>query len=298
MIGKNAVSLRNKAKSGGEPRLRLAGKKLVVASILAILAAVGVWWGGRGTMVELPLRAGAVRSWSTPSARGADTPTSRGADAPTSRGTRVYTVIDTSNKVHRAITEDADVRIVGLVGRGEAIVEANEAGRAWLAANPRLTVGGTPGKTFKDVPLRAGELTVTPLRTEDLAIVERTVVANGGEVIGRSGTLANPDLRIRGTDETIAALMNITEARWIENYERPVLFNYNAARTMHVAECWPSSAGDDCGTAGLGLTGAGQLITTCDTGIDTGNVDTMPPDLKPTLIGVAQTYSGETKNFG
>ena len=51
------------------------------------------------------------------------------------------------------------MRIVGLVGRGEAIVEANETGRARLEANPRLTVGDAPMKTLPDVPLRAGELT-------------------------------------------------------------------------------------------------------------------------------------------
>lgn len=218
------------------------------------------------------------------------------AKGKTVRNTCVYTVIDASNKVHRAITEDADVRIVGLVGRSGAIVEANEAGRVRLTANPRLTIGGTPMKTLPDVPLRAGELTVVPLRTEDLALIEKTVASNGGEVLGRCGTLSKPNLRIRGTEETIAALMDLAEARWIENYERPHFFNYNSARTIHVNECWPTSAGDDCGTTGLGLTGRGQLITTADSGIDTGDVNTMTEDLRPNVVGCSVSYPNYAVN--
>ena len=208
----------------------------------------------------------------------------------TARNTRVYTVSDASNKVHRAISEDDDIRIVGLVGRSEAIVEANEVGRARLVENPRLTVGDAPLKTLPDVPLRPGELTVVPLRTEDLALIAKTVAEAGGEVIGRCGTLSKPNLRIRGTDETIAALMALAEARWVENYERPHFFNHDSARTMHVNECWPRTAGDDCGATGLGLTGKGQLITTCDTGIDTGNLKTMTEDLRPNVVGFGYTY--------
>ena len=248
-----------------------------------IFLAADVWW--LGSAKAPPSTSNHQPSTSTTS------PSTFNLQPPhTSRGTRVYAVVDASNKVHRAITEDADVRIVGLVGRGEAIVEANEAGRARLAANPRLTVGDAPMKTLPDVPLRAGELTVVPLRTEDLALIERTVASNGGEVLGRCGTLSKPNLRIRGTEETIAALMDLAEARWIENYERPHFFNYASARTMHVNECWPSSAGNDCGATGLGLTGKGQLLTTCDSGIDTANMETMTPDIKPNLIGFDFTY--------
>ncbi len=217
--------------------------------------------------------------------------------ATTSRGTSVYTIVDSKDKVHTAFKESADIRIVGLVGRAKAIVEVSEKGKAELEANPRLTFEGVPGKTFKDVKLRAGELTVVPLRTEDLELIERVVKAHGGEVKGRCGVMENPDLRIVATDETIEALMALPEARWIENYEMPVFFNYDAARKMKVNECWPSEAGDDCGTVGLNLTGAGQLLTTCDSGIDTGNMETMHPDIKPNLAGFAQTYPGETKAY-
>ena len=154
----------------------------------------------------------------------------------TSRGTSVYTVVDSKNKVHTAFKESDDIRVVGLVGRDKAIVEVSEKGKAALEANPRLTFEGIPGKTFNDVKLRAGELTVVPLRTEDLELIERVVKANEGEVIQRCGTLSSPDVRIRGTDETIAALMELPEARWIENYERPVFFNHDSARTIAVSD--------------------------------------------------------------
>ncbi len=217
---------------------------------------------------------------------------------PTSRGTFVYTVVDSKEKVHTAFKESADIRVVGFVGRAKAIVEVSEKGKAALEANPRITFAGVPGKTFNDVQLRAGELTVVPLRTEDLELIERVVKENGGKVKGRCGVEENPDLRIVATDETIAALMELPEARWIENYEMPVFFNYNGARKIAVNGCWPTSAGDDCGTTGLGLTGEGQLVTTCDSGIDTGDMETMHPSLKPNLIGFARTYSGETLAYG
>lgn len=211
----------------------------------------------------------------------------------TSRGTSVYTVVDSKNKVHTAFKESDDIRVVGLVGRNKAIVEVSEKGKAALEANPRLTFEGIPGKTFNDVKLRAGELTVTPVRTEDLAIIERVVAENGGKVEGRCGVEENPDLRIVATDETIAALMELPEARWIENYEIPQFFNYNTARALNVNDCWPASAGDDCGAAGLGLTGDGQLVTTCDSGVDTGNRDTLHPALKPNVIGLAVVFPRE-----
>lgn len=211
----------------------------------------------------------------------------------TSRGTSVYTVVDSKEKVHTAFKESADIRVVGLVGRAKAIVEVSEKGKAALEANPRITFAGVPGKTFNDVQLRAGELTVVPLRTEDLELIERVVKENGGKVKGRCGVEENPDLRIVATDETIAALMELPEARWIENYDLPQFFNYNTARALNVNDCWPTSAGDDCGTAGLGLTGDGQLVTTCDSGVDTGNRDTLHPALKPNVIGLAVVFPRE-----
>lgn len=68
------------------------------------------------------------------------------------------------------------------------------------------------------------------------------------------------------------------------------LANYNSSKKMRVRAEWPASAGDGCGLSGLDLTGAGQLITTCDSGIDTANMETMTPDIKPNLVGFAFTY--------
>ena len=162
--------------------------------------------------------------------------TSTPPPTPTSRGTFVYTVVDSKNKVHTAFKESADIRVVGLVGRAKAIVEVSEKGKAALEANPRIAFEGVPGKTFNDIPLRAGELTVVPLRTEDLELIERVVKANGGEVKGHCGVEEAPDLRIIATDETIAALMALPEARWIENYERPVFFNHDSASKIAVSD--------------------------------------------------------------
>ena len=70
----------------------------------------------------------------------------------------------------------------------------------------------------------------------------------------------------------------------------PAFANYNSSKKMRVRAEWPESAGEGCGASGLALTGAGQLITTCDSGIDTANMETMTPDIKPNLVGFAFTY--------
>ncbi len=73
-------------------------------------------------------------------------------------------------------------------------------------------------------------------------------------------------------------------------FTAPALANYTSSFTMKVRPEWPVSAGDGCGATGLDLTGEGQLITTCDSGIDTANMETMTPDIAPNLIGFDFTY--------
>ncbi len=283
--------------------------KWILITAIVVVAAIGIYRVGhnkgkakveveRGNELEEIVGVGQRNDFDPPSLPPSPppspttTPTLSSNSTPpsTSRGTSVYTVVDSKDKVHTAFKESEDIRIVGLVGRAKAIVEVSEKGKAILEANPRLTFEGVPAKTLADVPLRAGELTVVPLRTEDLELIERVVKANKGEVLERCGTLSSPDIRIRATEETIEALMALPEARWIENYARPVFFNYASARKMKVNDCWPSEAGDDCGTVGLNLTGAGQLLTTTDSGIDTANMESMTPDIAPNLIGFDYTY--------
>ena len=73
-------------------------------------------------------------------------------------------------------------------------------------------------------------------------------------------------------------------------FTAPALANYTSSFTMEVRPEWPVSAGEGCGATGLDLTGEGQLITTADSGIDTANMETMTPDIKPNLIGFDFTY--------
>lgn len=73
-------------------------------------------------------------------------------------------------------------------------------------------------------------------------------------------------------------------------FTAPALANYTSSFTMKVRPEWPVSAGEGCGATGLDLTGEGQLLTTCDSGIDTANMETMTPDIKPNLIGFDYTY--------
>lgn len=73
------------------------------------------------------------------------------------------------------------------------------------------------------------------------------------------------------------------------------LANYTSSFTMEVRPEWPASAGDRCGTTGLNLTGEGQLLTTADSGIDTGDLNTLHADLRDNVIGFAVSTDWEDR---
>ena len=169
--------------------------------------------------------------------------------------------------------------VIGLgrspVGLGSDVVPVLTSPAAGVSTN----VTFVSGKTFADIPLEAGLVTVVPKRTGDLPRIAEIVAARGGRVIGPCGTRACPNLRIDATLETLRALEDAECVAWLENLKRKHLFNRLSSETIGVACVRREEV--------LGLTGAGELITTCDSGIDTGDRTTMHPDFAEALVGFA-----------
>ena len=113
------------------------------------------------------------------------------------------------------------------------------------------------------------EVTVAPMSTESLPAIESFVREQGGAVIpsahGRTRLL-----RAKMSPAVVSKLMARDDVRRLEPFVRPRLLNNVAAGIMGVQEVWNTH----------GLTGRGQLVTTADSGLDTGDPATVMDDFR------------------
>lgn len=133
-------------------------------------------------------------------------------------------------------------------------------------------------------PVKPGVVTVSPVRTEDLEKIEKTIVAGGGRLLGRCGLKSAPSIRAEVDAATLNRLLDMGEIRWLANPSRKIMYNDVAAGVMGVTNVWPRTGES---VASLGLTGKEQFITTSDSGIDTGVMETIHRDFANSLIGFA-----------
>lgn len=102
-------------------------------------------------------------------------------------------------------------------------------------------------------------------------------------------------IRASLTPDSVEAISRWAEVQWIEPYRPRVPFNDVAVQAgrMNVSDAWLA----------LGLTGAGQTVAVCDTGLDTGNTSTLHPDFAGRVTGFGwlsgiyrSTYSWADEN--
>lgn len=105
------------------------------------------------------------------------------------------------------------------------------------------------------------------------AIVQKIEALTGTPVAAAEGEMIRTDL----TAAQVAEVTAWGEVNWIEPYSKPRTWNDVAVRTnmMNVSNAWNV----------LGLTGAGQTIAVCDTGLDTGNTGTLHQDFTNRVTG-------------
>ncbi|NCC26151.1 MAG: hypothetical protein EOM25_13305, partial [Deltaproteobacteria bacterium] len=108
---------------------------------------------------------------------------------------------------------------------------------------------------------------------EDVDAVAATVTRAGGQIIGQTATKWKTALQVtppeEGSANLIESLSGTQAVRWIEPAPRWKLHNNKSSDVMNLRAARDSH----------GLTGKGQIVAVCDTGLDRGSTD--PAHLHP-----------------
>ena len=207
---------------------------------------------------------------------------------PSVRNTLPYVLVtkEPVDKTLRLAAEAAGARVIGPYPPQAFLVEADAPALRRLAADSRFVAATEflPSDKIDEqlaAALRGGatsvETTVVALAPVDKAALRALVASQGGEEL--KGCLCGLDsFRARLPAALVEALSKRGEVRWLELFRRPKLLNDMAVEpaAMNVRPVWNTH----------GLTGAGQVVSTSDSGIDTGDVATMHRDLRNSIAGI------------
>ena len=189
----------------------------------------------------------------------------------------------------RAALEAAGAKIKGYMPENGYLVEATPKQIAAIAALGHVAYVGEFLPEYKRAAkVRAKLARVKAAQEADGASAYRVLLFSGGdldavvqkiEALTGAAVMVAEGEQIR-TELTAAQIEEITgwgEVQWIEPYTKPRLWNNVAVQTnkMNVSNVWTT----------LGLTGAGQTIAVCDTGLDTGNTGTLHRDFTNRVTG-------------
>ena len=212
----------------------------------------------------------------------------------TVRGTKPY-VLRCENGFRQSLRVAAEalgVRTVDVLSEKELLVEADAAARVRLTADGRFSSVREflpSAKIAEDLlaMIRGGaesvEVALVTLSPADHQAVQDRVVSCGGEIL--KGCFNEGDtFRARLPASIVSDLAACGDVRWMEVFVRPQVMNDVAVepKAMNVRPLWLSDENP------FGLSGAGQIISTSDSGIDTGDEDPekMHPDLVDQICGM------------
>ncbi len=214
---------------------------------------------------------------------------------PSARGTLPYLVI-CSEPVSKTTCEQlttCGAHVLGVVSARVLLVETDEASLTKIATNGMFAGACElmpPDKVSAELASADGEVDVTlvPLAETDVPAVSNAVVVVGGRI------LATPNGRVRAhiLAGQVGELATRGDVRWIERFTPLRLLNDIAvnAGLLNVRKAW---------AAPHGLTGAGQIITVADSGLDTGNTNTVMADFqgRVNLIRTVPGYNCYTSDI-
>jgi len=134
-------------------------------------------------------------------------------------------------------------------------------------SNSFARISDFPEQTVYEAPRL---LTVVVFDAAEAADVAAQVVQAGGEVVSSTPTSQGAALRVRLAPTSAETLSGQPSVRWIEPYREPKLLNNIAAQgpRMNAEYVWTN----------FFLTGSNQIIAVCDTGLDSGDTNTIHPD--------------------
>ena len=221
----------------------------------------------------------------------------------TVRGTRPYVVASVrpfTVSLRRA-AEATGARTVSVLSPNRLLVEATPSVHRRLAADSRFESVTEFLPSSKISPGLAAEIaagatsvdvTLITLSSEDRSRVIDRILAFGGELL-KGHFNGRDNFRARLSPKTVAALADYGDVRWMEKFVRPHLMNDKAVEpgAMNVRPAWLSDANPE------GLSGAGQIVSTSDSGIDTGNLETLHEDLRDRIVGIRVVEGGDTSDL-
>lgn len=216
-----------------------------------------------------------------------------GPNRPTSRNT-VPLIIQFKHPIEKATR-------AALVARGAAVidylpnralvVEATPEVRARLASDSNIRYLAELQPADKVQPFLsylaanaagAVEVNIVPLSPADLPAVAAAVAAAKGNLIKADPPFVRAEIELAALD----SLSREASVRWIEQRVRPHVLTDLAhnANHMDTRTLWTT----------WGLTGKGQIIGHSDSGIDTGDLATLHPDLIDAVLSITPLYSEDS----
>ena len=204
---------------------------------------------------------------------------------PSARKTLPYVVVSelpVSPEI-RARAAACGARVLGFMPVNALVVEAGEKALARLAEEPLFAAAYElePGdKIQARVRARAAaggtvDISVVPLMATDVPLLAAFVQEKGGAVLPAPG--GGAALRARVPAALVEVLAGRGDVRWIESVPQAALQADVAVgpRLLNVRTVW-----DD-----HGLTGRGQVLSTSDSGLDTGDLLTAMDDFQGRILG-------------
>ena len=279
----------------------------LVAAVIVVVCAVAFWcWNGpsdgaeKSVSTEEPLASVQPASFAVAAVAPASVQPSSNQTA-TVRGTKPYVLACDAgfDKPLRLAAESLGARTVGVLSRKSLLVEADDAALSRLRADGRFSMADEFHPSDKIASRLAAEIaggaktvdvSFLTLSPADRRIVQDRIAARGGKVLG--GCLnAGDSFSARVPAGLVAELASCGEVRWMERFDRPHLMNDYAvdAEAMNVRAIWRSDENPG------GLSGTNQVVSTSDSGIDTGDPETLHEDLRAHILDMkaSKTDAGE-----
>ena len=194
------------------------------------------------------------------------------------RGTCAYAVqcAHPVSAAVRARVSALGARVIAFIPRNALLIEATPTTVRRLLATDDVSAAVAYEPTDKmPVGLTGGRVTVIPLAESDREVLADFIAANGGTV-ETPGPSRHGSFRAEVSDELLQKLALRGDVRWIERHVRPQVANNYATVDTGVQSVWNAH----------GLTGRGQVIATADSGLDTGDMNTMHADLAKHIVRV------------
>ena len=206
---------------------------------------------------------------------------------PTARGTVPYVVVSELpvSEIVRARATKLGACVLGYVPVNAMLVEVNEKALKRLVDDVLFTsvyelepVDKVQRRVWEQTTVAPTvDVSIVPLTSSDLKPLAAFIQTKGGQLIDGAGD-STRTLRATVPAKVVDELAGRGEVRWIESFARPKLQNNCAvnAGEMNVRAVWETH----------GLTGEGQIVSISDSGLDTGNLQTLMKDFKGRVLGI------------